>query len=197
MHAARAALLSGLVLLPALASAQDRPPATPTRDVGVTYRVTGVADQGSGPVDMRMSWLNAEQKLRMDLPGGIGWSLLDQRTQRIVMVLEQLRMVAEVPVQDGLTAMLPNARFTRGANATVAGHPCTVWRYEGGGGKGEACVTTDGVMLRAHGTRGARGGTVEARRVVYGPQDPARFRVPQDYQTMPAGFLDAARKLLR
>lgn len=195
----RLALLSGLMLMPAFASAQDRPQVTPTRDVEVTYRVSGGPDQ-AGPADVRLSWLKAERKLRMDIPGGIGWSLLDQRAERVVMVMDQLRMVAEVPVQAGLAgpsplaAMLPHARFTRGAGARVAGQPCTIWRYQEGGNQGQACITADGVVLRGQGTHGGRSGSVEATRVDYGPQDPARFRLPAGYRTMPmpAGLLPGA-----
>ena len=179
------ALLAGLLAAPALA--QDRPVMIPTRDVSVAYRVAT-----EPPADLRMSWLVAEQKLRVDMPGGIGWSLVDQRTQKMSMVMEQQRLVMELPTGGAGGINLPTqppdtARFTRAGTATVAGLGCTVWRYEDSAtkGKGEACLTADGVMLRSTGTHQGKTGTLEATEVTYGPQDPARFQVPAGYQAMP------------
>ena len=80
----RTAVLASLAVLAALpVAAQDRPPLLPTRDVSVLYRITsapgGAAAAGQ---EMRWSWLTAEQKLRMDLPGGLGWTVMDQRARR-------------------------------------------------------------------------------------------------------------------
>ena len=181
-------LIGGLLAAAATpAFAQDRPVMIPTRDVSVTYRIST-----QPPADMRMSWLVAEQKLRVDMPGGIGWSLVDQRSQKMTMVMEQQRMIMQMPTQPGAGGVnLPTqppdtARFTRGAAATVAGTPCTIWGYEdtATGAKGESCLTADGVMLRSTGTHGGQTGTLEATQVTYGAQDPARFRVPAGYQSM-------------
>jgi hypothetical protein len=184
-------LLASLLAVPALA--QERPPLAPTRDVSVTYRAAG----GPAGREIRMSWLVAEQKLRVDMPGGMGWSLVDQRAQKMVMVMDQQRMVMELPMQGGPGGLtIPtqppdSARFTRGGSATIAGLPCTVWQYQDGNSRGEACLTTDGVMLRSSGSHGGQSGSVEAVAVAFGAQDPARFRVPAGYQPMqlPAGIM--------
>ncbi|MFC7475407.1 hypothetical protein ACFQS7_13635 [Dankookia sp. GCM10030260] len=177
-----------LLLLAALpAAAQDRPVFTPTRDVAVTYRVT--AGQGAGH-SLRMAWLVAERKLRVDAEGAPGWSVIDQRAQRMLVVMEQQRAVLEVPANTGPGGLsLPTeppagARFTKGAAATVAGLRCTTWHYEDGDKKGETCLTADGVMLRSSGGQGSRSGAVEATTVAYGPQDPARFRPPAGFRSM-------------
>ena len=187
------ALVAGLLAtLPA--AAQDRPTFFPTRDVSVTYRASGGQE---GVTEMRMSYLTAEKKLRVDLPGGIGWSIVDQPAQKMTMVMDAQRMIMEMPAQaagPGARNMFAQpsetARFTRGASATVAGVLCTSWRYEDGPSRGEACVTADGVMLRSTGSNGGQGGTLEATAVAYGPQDPARFRPPAGYQVMqmPSGM---------
>jgi hypothetical protein len=185
MRLAATALLASLALP---AAAQDRPLFKPTRDVSVTYRVTS-GGPGAGQ-EMRMSWLIAEQKLRVDLPGGIGWSLVDEAAKKMSMVMDAQRMVMEMPMQNEAGAQIiptkppESARFTRGATVTVAGLSCTIWRYEDGGNRGEACITTDGVMLRSQGTAEGRSGALEATQVTYGAQDPARFRLPQGYQAM-------------
>jgi hypothetical protein len=181
-----AALLLGLASLPA--AAQERPALIPMRDVGVTYRVT--AGQAAGQ-ELRMAWLLAERKLRVDMPGG-GWSVVDQRSQRVLMVLDQPRLVLELPAQAGPGGFaLPteppaSARFTRAGQETIAGQPCTLWRYEDGPNRGETCLTADGVMLRSRGGQGERANAVEAIALAYGPQDPARFQPPAGYRSLQA-----------
>ena len=185
--------LPALLLLAALpAAAQERPVMVPTRDVAVTYLVT--AGQGQGH-ELRMAWLVAERKLRVDAAGAPGWSVIDQRAKRMLVVMEQQRAVLEVPANTGPGGLsLPteppaSARFTAAGSATVAGLRCTLWRYEDGDKRGETCLTADGVMLRSSGGQrdgqgGGRTGAVEATRVTYGPQDPARFQPPAGYRAM-------------
>ncbi|TCH97950.1 hypothetical protein EJV46_12095 [Roseococcus sp. SYP-B2431] len=183
------ALACALVAAPAFA--QDRPAVTPTRDVSVAYRVT---TQGPGNgTEMRISWLAASGLMRVDMPGGQGFMVADLRGGGPgFMVMEAQRMIMDVPrnqlppvasMQPG-----PNARFTREGTARVANTSCTIWRMEDQGQSGRACLTADGVMLRAEGDN--RQGQVEATSVTYGPQDPARFQRPSGYQTfqLPAGI---------
>jgi hypothetical protein len=183
----RRAALALLCLAAPPAAAQERPVFVPTRDVAVTYRVT--SGQGAGH-ELRMAWLVAERKLRVDAEGAPGWSVIDQRARRMLVVMEQQRTVLEVPANTGPGGLsLPteppaSARFTKGAAATVAGLRCTLWRYEDGDKKGETCLTADGVMLRSSGGQGSRTGTVEATAVAYGPQDPSRFQPPPGFRSM-------------
>ncbi|WP_431267483.1 DUF4412 domain-containing protein [Dankookia sp. P2] len=181
--------LPALLLLAALpAAAQERPVMVPTRDVAVTYRVT--AGQGQGH-ELRMAWLVAERKLRVDAEGAPGWSVIDQAARRMLVVMEQQRAVLELPANTGPGGLsIPTeppagARFTKGGSDTVAGLRCTLWRYEDGDKRGETCLTADGVMLRSSGGQGSRTGAVEATKVVYAPQDPARFQAPPGYRSMP------------
>jgi hypothetical protein len=170
------------------AAAQDRPPLFPTRDVSVSYRMTSAQGAPGGQPalpGMTLSWLAAAQTMRVDL-AGMGWMVADHRAQRGFMVMEQMRMVMNIPMDQvaGHTGLSPTARFRRTGSATVAGHGCTVWSFEDGRDRGTACVTADGVMLRAEGTAQGQSGTMEATQVNYGAQDPARFRLPAGYQTM-------------
>ena len=181
-------VLPALLLLAASpAAAQERPLLVPTRDVAVTYLVT--AGQGQGH-ELRMAWLVAKRKLRVDADGAPGWSVIDQRAKRMLVVMDQQRAVLEVPANTGPGGLsIPteppaSARFTRAGSATVAGLRCTLWRYEDGDKRGETCLTVDGVMLRSSGGQGGRTGAVEATRVAYGPQDPARFQAPPGYRSM-------------
>jgi hypothetical protein len=175
-------LLFSLGALPALA--QDRPPIYPTRDVAITYRVTGGQAQGGMPA-MTMSWLSAAQTMRIDM-AGMGYMVADHRNQRGFMVMDQMRMIMDIPMQQALqqAGPSPNAAYRRTGSDTVAGLACTVWSYQDGGNAGTACVTADGVMLRAQGSSQGQSGGMEATQVAYGTQDPARFQRPAGYQSM-------------
>lgn len=182
-------LLSGV---PALA--QDWPQIVPTRDVAVTYRFLGGAPQGA-PQGMSVSWQASTQTMRNDIPG-MGWMVADHRNQRGFMVMEQMRMIMDVPMGQALQQHGPSATATyrREGTATVAGLSCTVWSYEDRGSHGRACITADGVTLRAEGTRQGQSGGMEATQVSYGPQDPSRFQRPPGYGTLhaPAGMAPGA-----
>ncbi|MCK8783371.1 DUF4412 domain-containing protein [Roseomonas sp. NAR14] len=189
--------LAAPALAPA-ARAQERPPLTPTRDVAVTYRVVGQipgqpAGAGQGPREMRMSWLTAAGKLRIETGGAgapSGYMLVDRRNNRALMVVDQQRMVMELPQQQVNGQVIrfgepnPNARFTRGGNETIAGQGCTNWSFQDNEGTGRACITADGVVLRASGARQGSEGQIEAVQVAYGPQDPSRFEPPSGYQVL-------------
>ena len=181
-----------IAALPLAAQAQERPQIYPTRDVAVTYAVSG---QGQG-AELTMQWLAAQKLLRMNMPGGMGYMVADHQNQRGFMVMEAMRTIMDVPMQQaaGIQREMENARFTRGGTEKIAGTDCTVWRYEGQTQSGEACITADGVMLRAQGTAQGQQGRMEAVRVAYGPQDPAQFRRPEGYQSMqvPQGMPGAA-----
>lgn len=189
-HAIAAALF---VALPLAAQAQDRPQIYPTRDVAVTYRVSG---QGQG-AELTMQWSAAQRLMRMNMPGGVGYMVADHQNQRGFMVMEAMRTIMDVPMQQaaGAQQAMENANFTRGGTEKIAGTDCTVWRYQGRDQTGEACITADGVMLRAQGAAQGQQGRMEAVRVAYGTQDPAQFQRPQGYQTMqvPQGMRQAPR----
>lgn len=172
-----------LATLPVAAQAQDRPQIFPTRDVAVTYRVAG---QGQA-AELTMLWSAAQRLMRMNMPQGAGYMVADHQARRGFMVMEAMRMIMDVPMDQaaGMQRDMENARFTRGGVEKIAGHDCTVWRYQSASSQGEACITTDGVMLRGQGTaQGAGSGRMEATRVVYAPQDASLFRRPQGYQSM-------------
>ena len=179
-----AILAAALLVVPVAAQAQDRPQIFPTRDVAVTYRVTG-----RGPAaELTMLWSAAQRLMRMTMPEGVGYVVTDHQNQRGFVVMEAMRAIMDIPLSQagGFQRDLENARFTRGSTEKIAGHDCTVWRYQGQGQaqEGEACITADGVVLRASGAARGQAGTMQAVRLAYGPQDPGQFRRPQGYQTM-------------
>lgn len=185
----RIACATLLISLPAVA--QDRPAITPSRDVSVTYRASG---QGQS-MEMRVSWLAARNLMRVDMPGGMGWLLVDQRAGTGVVIMEAQRMVMDLPLgqlPQAAMGMGASARFTREGTARFANLDCTQWRMEDQGEAGRVCLTADGVMLRAEALSGqATGrGMLEATAVNYGAQDPARFQRPTGYQSfqLPGGL---------
>ncbi len=186
---AEAASLSAaaVALLAGAASAQDRPPVLPERDVAVVYRVVG--GPPSAP-EVRMAWLAGEGRQRIEAPGAARATVVDHKDLGASFVVsDEHRVVVPLPGRLGASASLPGGagaagRFTRTGAAAYAGLRCTVWRYEDETQSGEACITADGVLLRGVSTHEGRTGGVEATRVAYGPQDPARFRRPEGYRVI-------------
>jgi hypothetical protein len=165
------------------AAAQERPPLVPSRDVSVSYRASG-PDGGRAP-EMRMSWLVARGLLRVDL-GGQGYLVTDTRGAGGFMVMEAQRLVVDLPAGQNPAAnalLRESARYAREGADRVAGLSCTIWRIELEGQTSRACITTDGVMLRATGGREGES-VLEAVAVTPGPQDPARFERPPGFQSL-------------
>jgi hypothetical protein len=175
-------LAAALLTAPLAATAQERPQIFPTRDVAVTFRVAGQGQQA----ELTMLWSAAQRLMRTNLPQGAGYMVVDHNGRRAFMVMEAMRMVMDVPMEQAAAHQrdFENARFTRAGAEKIAGHDCTVWRYQSASGQGEACITGDGVLLRGQGGGPGGAGRMEAVRVVYAPQDASLFQRPQGYQTM-------------
>ena len=189
-----AALATLLALaLPAIpACAQGRPVFPPTRDVAVTYRLD--TTQKGTPDSVLVRYSVAADRLRVD--GGLpGYVLVDGRSRHATIVMEQMGLMMDAPPRAGVEQafVLENAaRFTRRGGATVAGLRCTIWDVAGDSATGSACVTTDGVVLRANGhDRHGRAASLEATRVEYGVQNQALFYPPPNVRQLdlagPAG----------
>lgn len=166
--------------LPALA--QEAPRLFPSRDVAVTYRVSG-----AGPMqEVTMAWAAAPRLMRVDL-AGMGYTIADFAGQKGFMVMEIPQpMVMDIPMAQAGAHMraLESARFTKLGADRVAGIACTNWRHEGPQGSGTGCFTDDGVMLRSQGSAQGMQGGLEALRVTYGAQDMARFQRPAGVPSM-------------
>ena len=184
----------GLLILIAAglpATAQQQPPAMPSRDVAVRYKVPN-----SPPTTDRVAWLVAEGRLRTEgraLTRRVT-HLIDTRSGQVTALLDSERTfhdlgrVAPTMTRDH-SFVRPGTRLTREGADRVAGHACTVWRVEAQGSSPDdvrrACITEDGVPLRLVEGSGADAETLyEATEVTYGPQDPAQFRVPAGYQSL-------------
>jgi hypothetical protein len=169
---------------PGAALAQDRPRLEPARDVAVTYRLVGTGAQGQ----VAMSWRASARQARLDNPDG-SFLIADLAAGIGFMAHDRARelMVLPAPPGDaGVPGLIPpGGRFTRDGTDKVAGQDCQTWRVEmSDGGRGRACITADGVVLRSLG--GAGPGQpeqgLEATAVSYGAQDAARFARPAGYR---------------
>lgn len=165
----------------------------PTRDVTVTYRMNTPATAGavSAPQEMRMAFSATAGKQRTDLPGGMGWMLVDRKANTAVMVMDEQKSTMAMPpatVEAMTQGVPPGATFTQKGTATVAGTACTEWDVAAGPGQGTSCITDDGVLLRAVATPpgGAPMTVMEATKVTYGPVDPALLSVPSGYAALSA-----------
>lgn len=175
-----AALLLALPLAAAPAAAQERPAIIPTRDVAITYRLPGEAGE------MRVAWLAARRLMRTELPGGLGFSVMDPSTGTGFMAMTRERLVMEIGLgQFQGRALLPGegARFTREGEARIANRPCTLWRVEQEGEAGRVCLTAEGIALRSEAI-GRPESRIEAVSLDLAAQDPARFERPQGYQSL-------------
>lgn len=189
-----AALLLAVSVVPG-AIAQERPVAVPTRDVSVTYRASGQGNVPAALSEVRMSWLAARNLMRMDMPGGMGWLLVDLQAGTGIMVIEATRMIMNMPagqLPPGGLGTSQTARYTREGPARIADLDCVNWRVEERGEAARVCLTSQGVLLRAESLndRPELRGTLEATAVSFAAQDAARFQRPAGYQSLqlPAGI---------
>ena len=164
------------VLLAGSASrAEEQPKLLPTRDVDVRYDVTR---QQQPKVRERVRWLAGEHLERVDASGR-STSIFDRDAHVVTLLTPATRTFRKLdqaprrPLEPE-----PGAALQRGAEAVVAGLPCTDWSWTEDGEKHTVCATDDGVILRLI----VDGQTlIEARSVKYGPQKADLFRVPANY----------------
>jgi len=197
MH--RTATLVFLLVLAALpARAQDRPIDLPTRDVAVSYRVSGRAARQVQ--SFRVRFTAALRQLRVETDErAIGFLLVDPTARTARMVIPGARHFVELPLARDKRAMLlfsDRLAFARRGRARVAGHDCAIWDVRAGADAATACITADGVLLRAQGRTGdLSGDELQATRVDYALQPAALFQLPADFR--PLALPDLLRPLGR
>lgn len=172
-----------LVLAPVAVAAQERPTLIPSRDIDIVYMMVQT-DAPGGPrvVEERLRWAAADGKLRIDPPISGLWMVMDTRTRRLATMRDSDRSVLEVDSPQAMPWPAPAtaAAFQRRGADTVAGLPCTEWQTaDVTGAPTLACITDDGVLLRAS---AAGRVLVEALHLSYATPDPAVFRIPEDYR---------------
>lgn len=193
MRTAIGVLAAFLLALPVAAWAGDEPILAPTRDVTVTYRVTPAKAQ-SGSEKMTLSYSDHNRRVRMDFYSDltqeeIGSIIYDQPGGRVLTLVPSRHIYYTVPAKGRANpGLLLNRemRYTRTGTATIAGLPCTEWKVSNGRDfQGSACVTSDGVALKA--TRNAPNPeTLEAVKVTYGALPTSLFEPGPDYKPAPS-----------
>ena len=174
---------------PAAPPPQDRPRVQPDRDVTVTYRVEGAAQQAlPGGVDgpLRLSWDAAGQRLRAEPADRPQAVIVDLSRHTASVVDDAMHAVLTLPVRerDLQPLTLDGVQMTRRGADTVAGRACTTWAMQAKRGSGTVCLTPGGVALRAEGEIDGRHGSFTATDVTYGAVAANLFTVPPGYMTL-------------
>ena len=179
-------LAAPLLVLATAASAGPAPLLVPVRDVTVEYQVS---PQGRQPIDVTVSIMAGGRYLHITSDALPTTILVNRDTGMAAVVLPILRMYADVKIghYDPERTILRGADFSRGGPRMVAGRSCMEWHALSHDGRAAACITPDGVILRGEASSDRKGplGTIQARRVMYGPISPALFQVPPDFQKSP------------
>ncbi len=126
----------------------------------------------------RMRWQAATQRQRVDPPTEGLFIVIDFRAGRMRTVRLSDRLVVDMAAP-ATGAGTPDAAYVRQGEDQVAGLTCTDWQATATDGRSTvACITTDGVLLRA--TAGGHM-LLSAASVDYAPQAPALFATPDGF----------------
>lgn len=197
--AAKTSAETGAATEPSARAANSQTPANggvavlPTRDVTIRYRQT----EGDGALDgLILSFRAHDRVMRVEQPRPGGaipllahgrYLIVDGKAERTFVVDPSASTYEEMD-PDGALAYgvwggpAERAKAMPGKKAEVAGQTCETWRFEDpDSGPQDACLTRDGVVLRASETMDGKRQVFEAVTVEYGDQDAARFRVPEGY----------------
>jgi hypothetical protein len=178
---------AAMLTVSAAAQAQDHPVFLPTRDVAVTYQLSG---GGGEPMQTTHMYYSAEaNKLRIDTPGNAGFTILDRNAGQRIMVMNQEQSFAAVPLDPGTeTGFILNSHMTyrREGTGSVAGITCTNWSVTSPQATGQACVTEDGVLLSGSGHQVNGGGdtSLVASNVDYSRQPASLFQPPSSFRKL-------------
>ena len=177
-------LMAMMLALPALA--QKAPEGIPERDAVITFRATRGAE-------VMMEWtlaLSAGGRLRRIDMAGVSTSVMDMQTGAGFQVMnipgQSQPMVMDMPPgskQSPMDEMVDEQRlrFTRLGSDKVLGIDCVKNETRDENGLVAICCTTErwfGLNLRAEGNDDGQRIVMEAVKIEFAPQDPARFRRP-------------------
>jgi hypothetical protein len=181
------AVIAGTLAASGAAQAQDHPVFLPTRDVAVTYQLSG--GPGGPAQTTHMYYSAAANKLRIDTPGDAGFTILDRNAGQRIMVMNTERSYAAIPLDPGTeSGFILNSTMTyrRQGPGSVAGIPCTNWSVSSPHATGQACVTNDGVLLSGSGHQADGGGdtSLVASNVDYAPQPTTLFEPPAGFRKL-------------
>lgn len=194
MRSIAALLLLGALATPALAVHAEQPPALrPTRDVSVTYRISR-AGEASDVGHIKVSYADHDQLVRLEFfsrltKKPIGAIIYDATANHVLTLVPDKGIYYEVPATGRANPgvlLSDKMRYMRTGRATIAGVSCTEWQVSNGRDfQGTACITADGVALRAARSKPSQE-TLEAVLVRYGTPPGALFEPGPDLRPAPA-----------
>ena len=180
------AVAIAMAALAGAAVAQEHPPMAPTKDVTIEYKYVMQGNPAQARTSRTMIAAGGKQ-MRIEGLGPQGYMILDRADARMIMVMDQQHMYMERPLDParaGPLVLQDNMKFSRTGNDTVAGISCTVWQVQGQHGSGSACISDDGVLLRAESAEQGGHMTMTATSVTFGPLAASLFQPPPGYQKM-------------
>jgi hypothetical protein len=172
----------------------DRPPALPTSDVTVRYRLEGVSPDY--PRGMQITYAGAGAEVRIDY---FRWSeakypylalIFDRPADRLIAVHPESKSYLERQIGDTSNPgalLAPDMTLTRLGADAVAHAPCTVWKIavaDKADDGGTACVTDDGIVLRLT-SRIPTVTTMTATTIHYGAPPEGAFAPPAGFKREP------------
>jgi hypothetical protein len=187
---ARLALAAALALVASAASAQVPLP-SPTVDFELDVRIFAV--QAAPAQSMAMVVRHKSGKIRSDVDnmGMKGFMLLERGNHTATMVMEPspgMKMAMEIDLAQAAAANagpidMWNMKGERIGTDRILGESCDWWQMEHSGRKSKACVTPDGIPLKAVDPQ-TNQAVWEVSRLERRAQDAALFVVPADAQRM-------------
>lgn len=144
--------------------------------------------------DMTGVFRYQEGKLRVDASSGAGPSTayidLGKRTAIVVVSMQGMNMALDVDLTEFHIPEVSSTSSQLIGSDTVAGEPCQIWRVTdpASGKTGVACITQDGIPLRA-GATGDKAPAMVVRQVTRGAQNAADLTPPQGMVTIKASGL--------
>lgn len=174
------------VALAGTAHAAPAPRLVPDQDVTVEYQLD---TRDHEPVSVSVAITAGGRFLHITSPDLPTTILVNRDTGRAAILLPMLRAYADLNIAryDLEQTILRGASFSRGPDRRIAGQTCTMWHAASRKGEADACITADGVILRGEANSDRKGevGSIQARRVSYGPLPRDMFEIPADFRKSP------------
>ncbi len=184
-------LLAILALFAAPAAAVAQPRLVPASNVQVLYHLSGpaaAAIPGGAAEGVRLEWDAAGERLRSEPVGGPVYAIADLGRHVADVVFAAQNTYLELPLRAGDPQSLldtaiagGDAHFTRGGADRVIGIACTNWTVTARKLDATACISDEGVVLRARGTWNGQEGALTAVSVAHGSPAADRFRPPEGF----------------
>ena len=166
--------------------AMAQPAWQPTRDVEVTYHLTGKTPPGTQGDTVKMGFTSGSKRTWVEPPGQKVRMIVDRPAGKMLVIMNEQHSYMEMPYDPKkvMTFNGSEAKFTRTGTATIAGVGCTTYDVQSPQQVSTVCLTDDGVLLKAVSGDPAHPGGLEAVSVRYGAQPASAFAAPDGYQKM-------------